>query len=71
MNLLISELAGLIKPGMIVWLGRLLLVSDRKPDREYETKPDAGASRFGVTGNDRFCIRFSSPDSYCSSLKSS
>jgi hypothetical protein len=44
MNLLISELAGLIKPGMIVWLGRLLLASDRKPDREYKTKPDAGAS---------------------------
>jgi|GEM_PF-1266928 hypothetical protein len=44
MNLLISELAGLIKPGMIVWLGRLLLASDRKPDQEYETKPDAGAS---------------------------
>lgn len=25
-------------------VGRLLLASDRKPDREYETKPDAGAS---------------------------
>lgn len=44
MNLLISGSVELNNAGMIVWLGLLLLAADRKPDREYKTKPDAAAS---------------------------